>query len=112
MLGMHVINTVEAVCGLTGFDKIFCGCICTVGFFIYEVAVLVYMNTVYFNSSECKKETPTQYWWLLANIIVYFGFLGLSCYYHMRGLFGTPTEKEIDAEEKQEGQVLGMSLNK
>jgi predicted membrane channel-forming protein YqfA (hemolysin III family) len=59
MLGMHVINTVESVCGLTGFDRIFCGCICTVGFFVYEVAVLVYMNTVYLNSKECESQTPT-----------------------------------------------------
>ena len=43
MLAMHATNIVESVCGLTGLDKIFCGCICVLSFFIYEVAVLVYM---------------------------------------------------------------------
>ena len=55
MLGMHVINTVEAVCGLTGLDRIFCGCLCVIGFFVYEVAVLVYMLVVFNNSEPCKK---------------------------------------------------------
>lgn len=54
MLGMHCINALEGVCGLTGLDKIFCGCLCIVGFFAYEVAVLVYMQTVFYASGECK----------------------------------------------------------
>jgi hypothetical protein len=29
---------------------------------------------------------------------VYFGFVAVACYYHLRGLFGTPSEKEIDEE--------------
>jgi hypothetical protein len=58
MLGMHAINALEGVCGLTGLDKIFCGCLCVVGFFAYEVAVLVYMQTVFYSSSECKAQTP------------------------------------------------------
>jgi hypothetical protein len=59
MLGMHVINTVEAVCGLTGLDNIFCGCLCVVGFFMYEIAVLVYMQAVFYNSKPCEDQTPT-----------------------------------------------------
>ena len=43
MLGMHATNIVESVCGLTGLEKIFCGCICVIAFFVYEVAVLIYM---------------------------------------------------------------------
>jgi hypothetical protein len=102
MLGMHLVNTVEAVCGLTGFDKIFCGCICTIGFFVYEVAVLVYMQVVFYSSGPCEQQTPVQYWWLLGNIIVYFGFLAVACYYHIRGMFGGPSEQELEEEERRE----------
>ena len=48
MIGMHAINIVESVCGLTGLDRIFCGCICVIGFFAYEVGVLIYMQSVYY----------------------------------------------------------------
>ena len=44
MIGMHCINITESVCGLTGLDTIFCGCICIIGFFVYEIAVLIYMQ--------------------------------------------------------------------
>mmetsp|Transcript_7139 Transcript_7139/g.6229 ORF Transcript_7139/g.6229 Transcript_7139/m.6229 type:complete len:91 (+) Transcript_7139:73-345(+) len=47
ILGMHAINTTEQICGLTGLDHIFCGCCCVIGFFLYEIAVLVYMVTVW-----------------------------------------------------------------
>ena len=43
MIAMHAINATEGICGLTGLDNIFCGCICIIGFFAYEVAVLAYM---------------------------------------------------------------------
>ena len=109
MLGMHVINTVEAVCGLTGLDNIFCGCICVVGFFVYEIAVLVYMQTVFYNSKPCEHKTPTQYWWLLANIIIYFGFLGISCFFHLKAYFGKPKE---DEDEKDNVPVLGMAIHR
>ena len=47
MFGMHIINSVEQVCGITGLDKICCMCLCTLIFFIYEVAVLLWMGIVY-----------------------------------------------------------------
>lgn len=43
VLGMHATNIIEQVCSMTGLDRICCGCICILGFFLYEVAVLVYM---------------------------------------------------------------------
>src|ERR1700733_10202413 len=43
LIGMHAINTIEGVCGLTGLAGIFCGCICVIGFFAYECAVLAYI---------------------------------------------------------------------
>src|ERR1035441_6785263 len=41
MIAMHATNIIESVCGLTGLDKIFCGCICVLSFFAYEVGVLI-----------------------------------------------------------------------
>lgn len=102
MLGMHVINITEGVCGLTGLDKIFCGCLCIVGFFVYEVAVLVYMQSVFYSSGECKKETPYQYWWLLTNIIVYFVLLAILCVIHIRGMCGSPSEEEVNKELEED----------
>ena len=58
MLGMHITNIIESVCQLTGFSKIFCGCICTISFFVYEVAVLVYMQVIFYHSDDCEDETP------------------------------------------------------
>ena len=58
MIGMHAINITEAVCGMTGLDHIFCGCLCVVGFFAYEVVVLVYMNTIYYSHPECHENAP------------------------------------------------------
>ena len=43
MLGMHATNILEQVCSMTGLDRICCGCIWILAFFVYEVAVLVYM---------------------------------------------------------------------
>lgn len=98
MIGMHCTNIIESVCGLTGLDKIFCGCICTLSFFFYEVGVLIYMQTVYYSQSYCADETPKQYYWLLVNIIVYFGFVAVACYFHLRSLFGSPTQKQVEEE--------------
>lgn len=91
MLGMHCINALEGVCGLTGFDKIFCGCLCVVSFFVYEVAVLIYMQIVFYGSGECKKQTPIQYWWLLFNLVVYFVLLVILCVIHIRGMCSSPS---------------------
>jgi hypothetical protein len=32
---------------------------------------------------------------------VYFGFVAVACYYHLRGLFGTPSQAEVDAEYEE-----------
>ena len=102
MLGMHCINALEGVCGLTGLDKIFCGCLCVVGFFVYEIAVLVYMQSVFYASPHCKNETPDQYWWLLFNIIVYFALLAVLCVIHIRGMCGSPSEEEVNKELEED----------
>ena len=95
MIGMHVINITEAICGLTHLDKIFCGCICVIGFFLYEVAVLIYMQVVYYRDSYCSEQVPQQYYWLLVNIVVYFIFLAVTLVFQIRGLCGGPSEAEL-----------------
>lgn len=81
MLGMHATNIIEAVCKLTYLEKIFCGCICTLCFFLYEVGVLVYMQSILYANEHCSKETPTQYYWLVVNIIVYFLFIFITIFF-------------------------------
>jgi len=72
MLGMHATNILESVCQITGLAIIFCGCICNITFFLYEVGVLIYMQIIFYHSDTCRTETPKQYWWLLTNLIIYF----------------------------------------
>ena len=96
MLGMHAINTLEGVCGLTGLDKIFCGCCCVVIFFAYEVGVLLYMQITLYANTHCAKETPTQYWWLLANNVVYIILFIALIILKIRGLCAAPTKEEIE----------------
>ena len=43
IFGMHLINSIEAVFKASGLASVFCGPICRIGFFVYEIAVLVYM---------------------------------------------------------------------
>ena len=109
MLGMHCINALEGVCGLTGLDKIFCGCLCIIGFFVYEIAVLVYMQTVFYSSGPCQEETPVQYWWLLFNIIVYFVLFAILCLIHVRGMCASPSQEEVDKELKEELNAEGKT---
>jgi sterol desaturase/sphingolipid hydroxylase (fatty acid hydroxylase superfamily) len=98
MLGMHAINITEAVCSMTYLDKIFCGCICIIGFFFFELAALNYMIVTFSNSSGCKATTPYQYWWLGLNLVVYFFFVLIACYFHIRSLCGSPDEEDKKTE--------------
>ena len=107
MIGMHAINALEGVCGLTGLDNIFCGCICIIGFFAYEVAVLCYIQTILYTSTHCASSdnpeaTPTQYWWLLFNNIVYFALLIAMLALKIRGMCGSPDKDEVNKEVEQE----------
>ena len=98
MLAMHATNIIEAVCNLTHLEKIFCGCICVILFFLYEVAVLVYMQVIFYANPQCATETPDEYWWLLVNIIVYFGFLLTTIFFWCKGCFATVDKKEVQEE--------------
>jgi hypothetical protein len=101
MLGMHCINVTEAICNLTYLDKIFCGCLCVIGFFVYELAALNYMLAVFVRSSACAKETPYQYYWLLVNLVVYFGFVALAVIYHIKSLCGSSEHDDCKDEPKE-----------
>lgn len=103
MLGMHATNIVEQVCSMTGLDALCCGCICIIGFFFYEVGVLVYMQSVFYTSGECAEKTPNQYWWLLANIIVYFFFFFITIIFHCKNLCASVSREEVEEDlEKEE----------
>ena len=96
MLGMHATNILEQACSMTGLDRICCGCICIIGFFFYEVAVLVYMQSIFYTSGECETQTPKQYWWLLFNIIVYFVFLAITVFFHCRSICASVSKQEVE----------------
>lgn len=102
MLGMHATNIIEQVCSMTGLDRICCGCICIVGFFLYEIGVLVYMQSVFYTSGECEKDHPLKYWWLLVNIIVYFFFLFITVYFHCKALCASVSRDEVEKEMREE----------
>ena len=102
MLMMHATNILESVCQLTGLSKIFCGCMCTLMFFLYELGVLVYMQSIFYSSGECRVQTPKQYWWLLVNIIIYFGFFFATCYIQIKSCLAAPSEKDAEEELKEE----------
>ena len=112
MLGMHLTNIIESVCQLTGLEKIFCGCCCVLGFFVYEVAVIFYMQFVLYHASECKNETPKSYWWLLVNNIVYFAFVIIAIFIHVKIWFAKPSQEEVAAEvEKDEKDDQNTKTN-
>ena len=102
VLGMHATNIIEQVCSMTGLDRIFCGCICILGFFLYEVAVLVYMQSVFYTSGACEAEHPLKYWWLLVNIIVYFFFLFITIYFHCKSFCVSVKREEVEEEMREE----------
>ena len=95
MLGMHATNIVEQVCSMTGLDRICCGCICIIGFFVYEIGVLVYMQSVFYTSGECEAQHPLKYWWLLTNIIIYFFFLFITIFFHCRAICASISKDEV-----------------
>jgi Kef-type K+ transport system membrane component KefB len=102
LLGMHATNILEQVCSMTGLEKLCCGCICILGFFFYELAVLVYMQSVLYTSTECKAEHPMKYYWLLINIIIYFFFFFITIYFHCKTLFTSVSKEEVAKELKKE----------
>lgn len=102
MLAMHGTNIIEQVCSMTGLDRICCGCICIIGFFFYEIAVLVYMQSIFYSAGHCEQETPKQYWWLLFNIIVYFAFLAITVFFHIRSLCASVSKDEVEKELKED----------
>jgi hypothetical protein len=108
MFGMHVTNAFEAIASLTWLDKVIaalCGCCCTCIFFIYEIAVLTYMMTIFFQSEPCKVDTPKKYYWLMANIFIYWGLLIVTCLFHLRACCHTPNRKEVEDEVNGEEEL-------
>jgi hypothetical protein len=105
MLGMHATNIIESVCALTSLDRICCGCLCVIGFFIYEVGVLVYMQSIFYTAGECAMQTPTQYWWLLFNIIVYFIFFFISIYFNIKVFCSKVKKEEVEEELKKDEEL-------
>ena len=87
---MHIINAVEAVFDYTGLDNIFCCCCCVIGFFAYEVGVIIYMNTIMWNAGHCEEPAPTLYAWLLTNVIIFYFSFAAYVFFTLKSWFGSP----------------------
>lgn len=87
---------------MTGLDRICCGLFCVVGFFFYEIAVLVYMQSILYSNPHCRDETPVQYYWLLTNIIVYYILTLVTVYFYCQSICGSVSKEEVKEELEEE----------
>jgi hypothetical protein len=94
IMGMHVINAIEAVLDFTYLDEIICCCCCVLGFAAYEVGVLIYMNVIFFSASMCEKQTPLLYFWLMTNMILFYFSTAIWIFFKLKAWFGSPSEEE------------------
>ena len=75
---MHILNAGETLMNLCGLEKVVCGCKTACAFFLYEIATLVYMQVIYFQSTRCSTEVPLLHFTLLANILVFYVFVAFG----------------------------------
>ena len=104
---MHLVNSVETVLNITGFEKRLCTGFWVCMFFIFESVVIVYMQVVYFTAMpsditmeiNCIDEAPMLYFWMMFNILLlYLGSVVVICYF-FRGFCQDPElEKEEEAK--------------
>ena len=52
VLAMHATNIIQQVCTLTGLENFFCSGLCNLLFDLYEIGVLIFMQSVLFSSTE------------------------------------------------------------
>ena len=78
-------------------------------FFIYEVAVLLWMGIVYSQTSVCPPTSNQKKYFLLFNIVLYTLLVLVSIFIHIRTWCAAPSEKEVEegllAEEKKAAAV-------
>jgi high-affinity K+ transport system ATPase subunit B len=108
MLLMYATNILESLGELTHLEGCCTSGLCGIIFFVIEVGVIVYMQVVFYTSTECAQagQAPSLYWWLLVNIIVYFGFMFASIYFKIKACCATVDKKEVQEEVDQDTKEI------
>ena len=65
---------------------------------------MVYMQIVYFESQSCITETPLMYFWLMAQILIFYVVVVLTLCFFFRKFCGDPQLDESDDEGKMRKQ--------
>ena len=96
---MHIVNVVETLFNVTGLEKKLCTGQLLCGFFVFEVTVLVYMQVSYFEAmaQNCLKYQPLMYFWLMAQVLVFYGIVVfLLCFFFRKFCQDPDTKEEED----------------
>jgi len=64
------------------------------------------MQVIFYANPQCAQSTPDEYWWLLVNIIVYFGFLFSTIFFWCKGCMASVDKKEVEEELKEDTKAL------
>lgn len=98
---MHIVNTIETLLNFTGLEKKLCSGTLMCAFFIFEVTVLIYMQVVYFEAlqMDCIQYTPLLYFWLMSQILVFYGVVVLTVCFFFRKFCQDPDL--VDGEDDE-----------
>ena len=114
---LHALNIFLVLLNLVGLERKLCTQFSTTMLFITEIALLTYMQVMYFQSQRssealpegCLKEAPTLYFWLMGNILIfYLGFMVVVCYFFRRYCQDPKLEEEErEAYEGMKEELAG-----
>jgi hypothetical protein len=114
----HIVNACVAFLFFVGMERKLCSAFAMTVFCVLQITVLFYSQTVYFEAmnptmnpadptltpASCTTQTPQRYFWLMAQILVfYISFFILICFIY-RKYFQDPhlKAKELEEEAKEE----------
>lgn len=124
IMANHVVNAAVSFLFFTGMERGLCSAFALTVFSVLQITVLFYSQTVYFEAmnptvstietiptpSSCTTQTPQRYFWLMAQILVfYFSFFILVCFVY-RKYFQDPQlkKKEEEEEAKREKEMEAL----
>lgn len=112
---MHCVNSLETILNIFGWEKKLCTGFGVSMFLIFETTVIIYMQVIYFNSmpvdtesdaDNCMLVTPYMYFWMMANILLfYIGSVVVICYF-FRGFCQDPQLEEEERIKDQKSRDL------
>lgn len=114
IMANHVVNATVCFLFFSGMERKLCSAFGLTVFSVLQVTVLFYSQTVYFEAmnptpnpldatltpASCTTQTPQRYFWLMAQILVfYISFFVLVCVIY-RKYFQDPMLKKKEEEEE------------